>query len=69
MKPLVIHSLQTAVRTHRRQRRSRELHSEATVHPSSILRAPGDEARRFERARFVEDLKTIAAVIHAARET
>src|SRR3712207_3855076 len=31
----------------------------ATVHPSSILRAPSDEARRAERARFVEDLKRI----------
>ncbi|HWW61940.1 MAG TPA: UdgX family uracil-DNA binding protein [Thermoanaerobaculia bacterium] len=31
----------------------------ATVHPSSILRAPSDEARRFERARFVDDLKKI----------
>jgi DNA polymerase len=31
----------------------------ATVHPSSILRAPTDEARRSERARFVEDLTRI----------
>jgi len=31
----------------------------ATVHPSSILRAPTDEARRRERARFVEDLKKV----------
>ena len=31
----------------------------ATVHPSSILRAPSDEARRSERERFVEDLKKI----------
>jgi uracil-DNA glycosylase len=31
----------------------------ATVHPSSILRAPSDEARRSERARFVEDLRKI----------
>jgi uracil-DNA glycosylase len=31
----------------------------ATVHPSSILRAPSDEARRSERARFIEDLKKI----------
>ncbi|HKO54320.1 MAG TPA: UdgX family uracil-DNA binding protein [Thermoanaerobaculia bacterium] len=35
----------------------------ATVHPSSILRAPTDEARREERARFVEDLKKIKAVL------
>ncbi|HEU4893524.1 MAG TPA: UdgX family uracil-DNA binding protein [Vicinamibacterales bacterium] len=32
----------------------------ATVHPSSILRAPDDEARREEMRRFVEDLRTIA---------
>ena len=31
----------------------------ATVHPSSILRAPSDEARRSERTRFVEDLRRI----------
>ena len=31
----------------------------ATVHPSSILRAPTDEARRTERERFVNDLKKI----------
>jgi DNA polymerase len=32
----------------------------ATVHPSSILRAPDDESRRRERALFVDDL-TVAA--------
>src|SRR3954462_9860052 len=32
----------------------------ATVHPSSILRAPDDEARRLEREKFVEDLRVIA---------
>jgi uracil-DNA glycosylase family protein len=31
----------------------------ATVHPSSILRAPDDEARRLEREKFVEDLRVI----------
>lgn len=31
----------------------------ATVHPSSILREPTDEARRTERARFIEDLTKI----------
>jgi uracil-DNA glycosylase family protein len=31
----------------------------ATVHPSSILRAPTDEARRVERERFIDDLKKI----------
>ena len=32
----------------------------ATVHPSSILRAPTDEARHEEMARFIDDLKKIA---------
>jgi DNA polymerase len=32
----------------------------ATVHPSSILRAPDGEARRQEMARFVEDLRKVA---------
>ena len=31
----------------------------ATVHPSSILRAPTDEARRAEMKRFIDDLKKI----------
>ena len=35
----------------------------ATVHPSSILRAPDDDARREEMRRFVEDLKKIARAI------
>jgi len=35
----------------------------ATVHPSSILRAPDEETRRAERKRFIEDLKKIAKVI------
>ncbi|HEV7475491.1 MAG TPA: uracil-DNA glycosylase family protein, partial [Pyrinomonadaceae bacterium] len=35
----------------------------ATVHPSSILRAPDDETRRLEHRRFVDDLKKLAAVI------
>ena len=35
----------------------------ATVHPSSILRAPSDEARRVERARFVDDLRKIRAAL------
>ncbi len=38
-------------------------HVIATVHPSSILRAPDDETRRLERARFVDDLKKIAKVL------
>lgn len=32
----------------------------ATVHPSSILRAPDDETRRQEMREFVADLKKIA---------
>ena len=35
----------------------------ATVHPSSILRAPTDEARRLETKRFIADLKTIRDAI------
>lgn len=35
----------------------------ATVHPSSILRAPDDETRHEEMRRFVADLKKIAKVI------
>lgn len=35
----------------------------ATVHPSSILRAPDDETRRRERALFVRDLRTAAEVL------
>jgi uracil-DNA glycosylase family protein len=35
----------------------------ATVHPSSILRAPDDEARRRERRAFVEDLRAVARVL------
>jgi uracil-DNA glycosylase len=31
----------------------------ATVHPSSILRAPDDEARRMEREKFVDDLRAL----------
>jgi DNA polymerase len=35
----------------------------ATIHPSSILRAPDDKARHAEMARFVEEMKKIARVI------
>ena len=35
----------------------------ATVHPSSILRAPDDETRRLEHRRFVDDLKKLARII------
>ena len=35
----------------------------ATVHPSSILRAPDDDARRLETTRFIADLKKVAALL------
>jgi uracil-DNA glycosylase family protein len=40
----------------------------ATVHPSSILRAPDDEARRVEMRRFVDDLKKVAGELAAVRD-
>jgi uracil-DNA glycosylase len=41
----------------------------ATVHPSSILRAPDDATRHAEMARFVADMEKVAEVIHRARES
>ncbi|HLH53934.1 MAG TPA: UdgX family uracil-DNA binding protein [Verrucomicrobiae bacterium] len=38
----------------------------ATVHPSSILRAPDSEARHEQMRLFVEDLKKIARLIRAS---
>ena len=38
----------------------------ATVHPSSILRAPDEESRHAEMERFVADLKKVEEVIRAA---
>jgi len=35
----------------------------ATVHPSSILRAPDEETRHTEMRRFIEDLEKIARVL------
>ena len=35
----------------------------ATVHPSSILRAPDDETRHLEMRLFIDDLKKLAKVI------
>lgn len=35
----------------------------ATVHPSSILRAPDEEKRHEEKRRFIEDLKRIARLL------
>lgn len=38
----------------------------ATVHPSSILRAPTDADRRAETARFIADLKKVKKAISAS---
>ena len=38
----------------------------ATVHPSSLLRAPDEESRHREMRLFVEDLKKIAEVLRGA---
>lgn len=35
----------------------------ATVHPSSILRAPDDKARQAEKRQFIDDLKQVAHVL------
>lgn len=35
----------------------------ATVHPSSILRAPDGETRRAETARFIDDLRPVARAL------
>ena len=40
----------------------------ATVHPSSILRAPDDDARHEEMQRFVTDLKKVADALSRATE-
>lgn len=37
----------------------------ATVHPSSILRAPDDETRRTELRAFVKDLSKVARALEA----
>ncbi len=42
-------------------------HVVATVHPSSILRAPDDETRHSEMEQFVDDLKKVAKVIHGLK--
>jgi DNA polymerase len=38
----------------------------ATVHPSSILRAPDDETRRQELDRFIDDLRIVASLLRRA---
>ena len=40
----------------------------ATVHPSSILRAPDDESRREELSRFVADLRALERGVRERRE-
>ena len=35
----------------------------ATVHPSSLLRAPDEETRRRETLRFIDDLTRIAPLV------
>ena len=37
----------------------------ATVHPSSILRAPDDESRREEMRRFVDDFRKVSSALAA----
>jgi uracil-DNA glycosylase len=39
----------------------------ATVHPSSILRAPDDDSRHEEMRKFVADLRRVATQIKALR--
>jgi len=41
----------------------------ATVHPSSILRAPDDAARQAQMAAFVKDLKKIAKLLRSKQES
>lgn len=43
-------------------------HVLATVHPSSLLRAPDEETRRLETARFVDDLHKVAALIATLKD-
>jgi DNA polymerase len=38
----------------------------ATVHPSSLLRIPAEEARHAEMRRFIEELKLVARAVQAA---
>ena len=42
-------------------------HVIATVHPSSILRAPDDEARHAQMKAFIADLRQVARVIKKKR--
>jgi DNA polymerase len=40
----------------------------ATVHPSSILRAPDSETRKTEFQRFVEDLRAVAQILGSLKK-
>jgi uracil-DNA glycosylase len=37
----------------------------ATVHPSSLLRAPDDETRRRDTKRVIDDLRTVARALRS----
>jgi DNA polymerase len=39
----------------------------ATVHPSSLLRAPDEETRRRETARFIDDLRVVASALRTPK--
>jgi uracil-DNA glycosylase family protein len=41
-------------------------HVTATVHPSSILRAPDPETRHAEMQRFIDDLRGVAKLVRAS---
>jgi uracil-DNA glycosylase len=41
----------------------------ATVHPSSLLRAPDEEARHREMALFIEDLKKVAEMLRSIKRS
>ena len=43
------------------------LYAMATVHPSSLLRAPDEETRHREIALFIDDLRKIAEVLRSAK--
>lgn len=43
-------------------------HVLATVHPSSLLRAPDDETRHREMARFVEDLRHVSDLVYSLKQ-
>jgi uracil-DNA glycosylase family protein len=38
----------------------------ATVHPSSLLRAPDDETRRLETEKFIDDLRKVASALSSS---